>query len=78
MDTLQSLLRDRGVRQKELADALGVSEPSVSRWATRAADIPARYIGPIAQRLGVPADRVLRVAVRMEPEPVPPAAEAAA
>jgi transcriptional regulator with XRE-family HTH domain len=67
MDTLQSLLRAAGVRQNELADALNVSEPTVSRWANGAADIPARYILPIAALLKLPAERVLAVAVAPRP-----------
>jgi transcriptional regulator with XRE-family HTH domain len=74
MDNLQSLLRERGVRQNELADALGVSEPTLSRWANRGADIPARYIGPIAVRLGVPVEKVLAVAVKGEGDPEAPPA----
>lgn len=70
MRTLQSLLRDRGLRQKELADALDVSEPSVSRWANRDADIPSRYIQPIADFLDVPSTDVLAVAIA---RPVPAA-----
>ena len=63
MNTLQSLLRDRGLKQRDLADALGVSEPSVSRWANRDADIPAKHIQAIADFLGVPAVDVLAVAI---------------
>ena len=63
MRTLQSLLRDRGLLQKDLADVLGVSEPSVSRWANREADIPARYIQSIADFLDAPSTDVLAVAI---------------
>lgn len=67
--TLQALMKSHGRRQSELADRLGVSEPSVSRWARRDADIPARYIQPIADFLGVPASDVLAVAVAItQPE----------
>jgi transcriptional regulator with XRE-family HTH domain len=65
MANLQSLLRDRGIRQSELAGHLDVSEPSVSRWANGAADIPARYIQPIASFIGVPVADVVAVAVRV-------------
>jgi transcriptional regulator with XRE-family HTH domain len=75
MMTLQSILKAKGLRQAALADHLGVSEPSVSRWATRGADIPARYIGPIAAFLDVPVTEVLAVAVQIAP---PATAEAAA
>lgn len=76
MKTLQSLLRDCGVRQKELADALGVSEPSLSRWATRAADIPARHIQPIADFLNVPVTDVLAVAISVKGADLPQPAAA--
>ena len=65
MRNLQSLLQDRGLRQKDLADALGVSDPSVSRWATRASDIPVRFIEPIATLLGVPVAEVLALALAL-------------
>jgi transcriptional regulator with XRE-family HTH domain len=64
MRTLQAILRERGISQKALADVLDVSEPSVSRWANREADIPARHIQPIADYLKVSASDVLGVATR--------------
>lgn len=63
MQTLQDMLREKGRRQKDLAEALDVSEPSVSRWAKREVDIPTRHIASIAAFLDVEASDVLAVAV---------------
>lgn len=64
--TLHSLLKAGRRRQVELATHLGVSEPSVSRWVARRADIPAKHIRPIAEFLGVSALDVLAVATVIE------------
>jgi transcriptional regulator with XRE-family HTH domain len=77
MDTLKSIMEARGIPQRALAEQLKVSEPTVSRWARRGADVPTRYIEPIARILGVSVDVVLAVAVT-QPVEAPPTSEAAA
>ena len=62
MQTLQQIIRRQGKRQNAVAAKLGVSEPIMSRWANRQADIPARAIRPLAEELGVPLDEILGVA----------------
>ena len=59
---LREIMRIRGKRQNAVAAKLGVSEPIMSRWANRQADIPARAIRPLAEELGVPLDEILGVA----------------
>lgn len=53
------MMRDRGLRQNEVAEALGVSEPTVSRWVNRGQDVPSRHIRPLADLLGVSPETVL-------------------
>lgn len=60
------MMEARGLRQRAVAEALGVSEPTVSKWTNRAADIPTRHIGPLAELLGVTGEAVLAVAVASE------------
>ncbi len=62
METLQKLIRAKGRRQRDLAKAINVSEPIMSRWANRTTDIPARAIRPLADALGISVDEVLAVA----------------
>lgn len=62
MDTLKCIIRAKGKQQRALARQLNVSEPIMSRWANRTADIPARAIRPLADALGATVDEVLAVA----------------
>lgn len=55
---IKQRLRERGILQKEVAAALGVSEPTVSGWASALrsghhARIPAEKAKPLAEMLGV-------------------------
>jgi transcriptional regulator with XRE-family HTH domain len=42
-----------GVRQVRLAEMLGVTEATVSRWLNRKKPIPVEYLWPIALKLDV-------------------------
>lgn len=77
MSSLKAIMEARGIPQRALAEQLQVSEPTVSRWVRRGADVPTRFIEPIARILGVPPEQVLAVAV-VQPITAAPASEAAA
>lgn len=62
MNDLRSMIRAKGVRQRDIADALGVSEPTISRWADRRGAIPVGMVLPLAALLDVTAEDVLAVA----------------
>jgi DNA-binding transcriptional regulator YdaS (Cro superfamily) len=52
---LRAALRSSGLKQRAVADALGVSEPTVSIWAS--SRIPAERVRPLAALLRVdPSD----------------------
>ena len=40
-------------QQKELAEAIGLPPSTVNSWIMRGRDVPARYLGPVAEFLGV-------------------------
>ena len=64
---LQELIRKSGLKQRDVAGALGMSEPTISRWATGATNVPSHMIRPLAEVLGVSAARVFDAGVS-EPE----------
>lgn len=66
MKTLGKLIKERDQRQKVLAQVCRVTEPVMSRWATRQAMIPPRALRPLARALGVSIDEIIEVA-----EPLP-------
>lgn len=47
------------MKQRDIAFALGVSEPAVSLWFSRQANIPHRCIRPLAGLLNVTVEDVL-------------------
>jgi transcriptional regulator with XRE-family HTH domain len=57
--TLHELVRGRKVKQREIAAALRVSEPTVSKWLSGQQAIPSRTIGPMAALLGVTPDEIV-------------------
>jgi transcriptional regulator with XRE-family HTH domain len=63
MQTLKQILKDRGLRQKAVAERLGVTTPVFCRWANRQIDIPSKYVARLAEEIGVSTDDVLAVAV---------------
>ncbi|MGV4856364.1 helix-turn-helix domain-containing protein [Acetobacter senegalensis] len=54
--SLKVVLKERGKTQAQLAAQIGVSEPTVSRWATGASVIPTQMLRAVAQALDVPLD----------------------
>jgi transcriptional regulator with XRE-family HTH domain len=68
---LKDACRERSLRQRDIATSLGVSEPTISKWFQRQADIPSRYIQPLAELLGIAPSIVLEQAVATrEPDEV--------
>ncbi len=57
--SLKTIMRNRGLKQVHIAEALRVSPPVVSRWFNRTADVPSRQVRPLADLLGVSAEVVL-------------------
>jgi transcriptional regulator with XRE-family HTH domain len=51
--TLRTLIDDRGLRQDWIADKLGVSEATFSRWVTGRAEVPIGKVTQFADVLGV-------------------------
>lgn len=72
MLSLRKIAKGRGLRQKDIADRLGMSEGTVSKWFNRSATIPTQFIGPLAEMLGIERSEVLDVAVVL-PRPEEPA-----
>lgn len=60
---LKDACREKNLRQRDIAESLGVSEPTISKWFQRQADIPVRYIKPLAVLLGVEPSVILAQAV---------------
>jgi transcriptional regulator with XRE-family HTH domain len=59
-----TLARERanllGLSYRVIAEDLGVGKTAVTRWLTGENEIPSRYVIPLADLLGVTADRLLR------------------
>ncbi len=60
----KTLARERanslGLSHRAIAQDLGIGKSAVTRWLTGATEIPSRYVIPLADLLGVTADRLLR------------------
>ena len=63
MVELRAIARNRGLRQKDIADGLGVSEATISKWFQRRATIPTQFIEPLAALLDIKPAEVLSVAL---------------
>ena len=50
---MNEALIEKHIQKKQLADAIGVPATTLNSWINRGADVPASYIRPIAERLGV-------------------------
>lgn len=61
--SLRELFRAKGVRQRDMAKALGVSEPTMSCWASRQRPIPASALLPLAEALDVPVTDIIAVSI---------------
>ena len=64
--TLQALIRNAGLKQREVADALGVHESTVSQWHGRWRSIPAQYTAVLANKLGVPVSDIVDISIRRD------------
>lgn len=68
---LRQQLKASGVRQRDVAERLGVSEATVSKWLSRKQAVPASMVMPLASALGLSGEAVLAAVT------APPSAEAA-
>jgi len=66
MSTLKRHSKAAGLKQKEIAAALGASQASVSEWFNRRSDIPVRYLEPLARLLNMSVADVVAVALALE------------
>lgn len=62
--TLRSLVDERGLRQDWLAEQLGVSEASMSKWLRGVARLPITQVKPLADVFGVSAEMIVIAAVQ--------------
>jgi transcriptional regulator with XRE-family HTH domain len=62
MTRLQELIRERGLKQRWLAEQLGVHESEFSRWVLGVRPLSAERAQRIAEILDVPADQILSCA----------------
>lgn len=53
MTRLQALITERGIKQRWLADQLGVSKDRMHRWCSGKSAIDPEYIRPLAKLLRV-------------------------
>lgn len=72
MLSLRKIAKGRGLRQKDVAERLAMSEATVSKWFNRGATIPTQFIAPLAEMLGLEPADVLSVAIMLPPDaPIP-------
>ncbi len=57
--TIASLRKQKGLTQEQLANAVGVSTPAVSKWETQASYPDITLLAPIARALGTNVDTLL-------------------
>ncbi len=58
MPNLKQLFRTAGIRQRDIADAVGRSEAAVSQWVHGERDIPADLVPQIEAVTGIPRHRL--------------------
>ena len=68
---LKQTIREKKLRQCDIAEQLGVSQPTMSRWIHRGTDVPTKMVRPLADALGVSVEDVLPLC-----EPMPEQATA--
>lgn len=66
---LKQTIRTKGIRQRDVAEKMDVSESTVSKWIHRKADVPAKMIRPFADALGVTVEDVLPLVDMTAPQP---------
>jgi transcriptional regulator with XRE-family HTH domain len=59
--------RQKGLRQTDIAKALGVSEGTISKWANGEAHVPPRMIRPLAGVLEVSVDALVPTVADPQP-----------
>jgi plasmid maintenance system antidote protein VapI len=65
MSTLKVWLAERNMRQRRVAQSLGVSDQVVSRWCNRQSNIPGDYVMPLAKLLKLKPQDVLAVSAKI-------------
>ena len=58
-ERLADALDEKGLKQNDLAERLGVSEAAVSRWVSERGGVGWKRLAEICSVIGVPADRLL-------------------
>lgn len=56
---LRQQLKDSGLRQRDVAERLGVSEATVSKWLSRKQAVPSSMVLPLAAALGISGEALL-------------------
>lgn len=56
---LKQRVKERGLKQREIAEELGVSQGTLSKWVNREAVIPTSYLRPLSVLLDVAVDDLL-------------------
>lgn len=54
ISALTEYRKARGLSQEELAELLGVSRPTVTRWETGARKIDGRLVPAVSEQTGIP------------------------
>lgn len=53
INNLLSLLEEKGLKQADLCEAIGISSSTMTNWKNRGTDPPAKYIVPICEFLDI-------------------------
>jgi transcriptional regulator with XRE-family HTH domain len=59
LNRILETMKKRGVRQKEMTQHLGITEPAFTRWKYAGSSSYLKYIDSIAEYLNVPSDYLL-------------------
>ena len=54
------IMKEKNITQKELAEAIGTGQSTISDWKTKGTDPEARKIMPICECLGVRPEDILK------------------
>ena len=61
---LHDARQTRGLSQNQVAEALGITQPSYADWERSAVSLKPEYLPRLAEVLGVPVDQLLGVVTR--------------
>lgn len=64
---IQTLRKEKGLTQKELADRLGISDKAVSKWETARSMPDTSLLGPLCSELGISINELL-IGEKLPPE----------